>query len=83
LAAREKLTAAEALSAITFRAALALGVTDRGRLIPGNLMDAAAFPTHDFREILYQQGHLKPDLVWKKGALLSSNGVNTKSNFKF
>ena len=83
LAAREKLTAAEALSAITFRAALALGVTDRGRLIPGNLIDAAAFPTHDFREILYQQGHLKPDLVWKKGALLSSNGVNTKSNFKF
>ncbi|MAJ52056.1 MAG: imidazolonepropionase [Flammeovirgaceae bacterium] len=70
LAAYEKLTAAETFSGITFRAAQALGLTDRGRLAPNYLFDAIAFPTHDYREILYQQGTLKPDIIWKKGDLL-------------
>ena len=70
LAAHQKLTAAETFSGVTFRAARALGFTDRGRLAPQHLFDAIAFPTHDYREILYQQGTLKPDMLWKKGELL-------------
>ena len=70
LAAHQKLTAAETFSGVTFRAARALGFTDRGRLAPQHLFDAIAFPTHDYREILYQQGTLKPDILWKKGELL-------------
>ena len=70
LAAHQKLTAAETFSGVTFRAARALGFTDRGRLAPQHLFDAIAFPTHDYREILYQQGTLKPDMLWKKGDLL-------------
>jgi imidazolonepropionase len=70
LATHQKLTAAETLSGITFRSAQALGFTDRGRLAPQHLFDAIAFPTHDYREILYQQGTLKPDILWKKGDLL-------------
>ena len=70
LAAYQKLTAAETFSGVTFRAARALGFTDRGRLAPQHLFDAIAFPTHDYREILYQQGTLKPDMLWKKGDLL-------------
>ena len=70
LAAYQKLTAAETFSGVTFRAARALGFTDRGRLAPQYLFDAIAFPTHDYREILYQQGTLKPDMLWKKGEFL-------------
>jgi len=70
LAAHQKLTAAETFSGVTFRAARALGFTDRGRLAPQHLFDAIAFPTYDYREILYQQGTLKPDILWKKGELL-------------
>ena len=75
LAAHQKLTAAETLSGITFRAAQALGLTDRGRLVPQYLFDAIAFPTHDYREILYQQGTLKPDMLWKKGDLLINSAT--------
>jgi imidazolonepropionase len=63
----EKLTMAETLSAITFRAALALGLTDRGAIIPGMLADLIAFPCSDYREILYNQGGMMPGIVWKNG----------------
>jgi imidazolonepropionase len=63
----EKLTMAETLSAITFRAARALGLTDRGALIPGMLADLIAFPCSDYREILYNQGGMLPVIIWKKG----------------
>ncbi len=63
----EKLTMAETLSAITFRAARALGLTDRGALIPGMLADLIAFPCSDYREILYNQGGMMPVTVWKEG----------------
>jgi imidazolonepropionase len=63
----EKLTMAETLSAITFRAAMALGLTDRGALIPGMLADLIAFPCSDYREILYNQGGMLPHIVWKNG----------------
>ena len=53
LAANQKLTAAVIFSRVTFRAAQALRLTDGGRLAPNYLYDASAFPTHDYREILY------------------------------
>jgi len=63
----EKMTMAESLAGITFRAAAALGLTDRGVLKIGLLADMIGFPTSDYREILYNQGSLKPSMVWKKG----------------
>ena len=63
----EKMTMAESLAGITFRAAAALGLTDRGILRNGLLADMIGFPTSDYREILYNQGSLKPSVVWKRG----------------
>lgn len=64
----EKLSMAEQLSAITFRAAHALNLADRGILKKDFIADFIGFPGRDFREILYQQGMLKPEYVWKRGA---------------
>ena len=66
----EKLSNTEVFSAITFRAAAALNLTDRGSLAKGNIGDLIAFPVPDYREILYQQGQLTPSRVWKKGNML-------------
>ncbi|WP_057937295.1 imidazolonepropionase [Algoriphagus resistens] len=71
LATFEKLSTAEVFSALTFRAALALGVEDRGVLKAGLRADFIFFPAADYREILYQQGKLKPSQVWKQGELVS------------
>ena len=68
----EKLTMAETLSAVTFRAARALGLTDRGALIPGMLADLIAFPCSDYREILYNQGGMMPGIIWKEGRRVGS-----------
>ena len=68
LGAAEKLTMAETWAAVTVRAAAALKLADRGVLAPGRLADLAAFPAADWREILYNQGRLKPAAVWKRGA---------------
>lgn len=65
LSAYEKLTTAETFAALTFRAAKALNLYDRGVLEKGKLADMQAYPCADFREILYQQGKLKPGKVWK------------------
>ena len=67
LGAAEKLSTAETFAAITYRAAHALRIQDRGRLKAGMLADMVAFPTADYREILYHQGKLKPGMVWKAG----------------
>lgn len=69
LGAAEKLSIGECIAGITTRAAKALNLTDRGKLSSGLLADMIAFPTHDHREIFYQQGKMKPDMVWKKGVL--------------
>lgn len=69
LATFEKLSAAEVLAGITFRAAAALGLEDRGKLKAGLLADFVLFPTADYREILYHQGKMKPEMVWKIGSL--------------
>ena len=60
----EKLSAAETFAGITFRAAAALGLRDRGRIVPGYKAHLMAFPTNDYREILYHQGAIKPFKVW-------------------
>lgn len=72
LGAFEKLTTAEVFAGITYRAAAALGLKDRGTLAKGMLADLALFKTPDHREILYQQGSLQPSYVIKNGALVYS-----------
>ncbi|NNC61188.1 MAG: imidazolonepropionase [Eudoraea sp.] len=72
LGAFEKLTTAEVLAGITCRAAAALGLKDRGTLVKGMLADIVLFPTTDHREILYQQGSLKPSYTVKKGRIVYS-----------
>ncbi|MCL4482706.1 MAG: imidazolonepropionase [Bacteroidetes bacterium] len=64
----EKLTNAEQLSAITFRAAYALNLTDRGILKEGFIADFIGFPGRSYKEILYHQGMLKPASIWKSGS---------------
>lgn len=63
----EKLSNAEVLAAITVRAAAALNLKDRGILKKGQLADFAIFPTHNYQEITYHQGQLKPMMVYKNG----------------
>ena len=63
----EKLSTAEVFAGITFRAAKVLGLNDRGSLDKNMIADIIAFPTKDYREILYHQGELKACNVWKKG----------------
>ncbi len=70
LGAFEKLTNAEVLAGITFRAAAALKLHGRGRLKEGLLADFCGFHSDDYREILYNQGNFKPCMVWKNGELV-------------
>lgn len=67
LAMQQKLNTAETWAGITFRAAQALGLTDRGRLEPGYRADFVSFPVADIRDILYFQGNCLPSQVWIKG----------------
>ncbi|MBT8204424.1 MAG: imidazolonepropionase [Eudoraea sp.] len=67
LGAFEKLSNAEILAGITFRAAAALDKQDRGVLQKGFLGDFIIFSTAHYNEILYHQGSLKPESVWKNG----------------
>lgn len=70
LGASQKLSLAETWAALTFRAAKALDLIDRGTLDTGKKADFIAFATDDYREVLYQQGKMKPVAVWKRGVLL-------------
>jgi len=63
----EKLSSAEIMAGMTYRAAAALGLSDRGRLAEGERADMVAFPIGDYREIFYNQGKIKPSMVWTKG----------------
>ncbi|MBB3055048.1 imidazolonepropionase [Mucilaginibacter gotjawali] len=62
LGAAEKLSAAEVFAGLTFRAAQALRLTNRGTLATGTPADFHMYPTNDYRDILYNQGKLKPIL---------------------
>ncbi|MDO6471494.1 imidazolonepropionase [Maribacter sp. 1_MG-2023] len=66
----QKLTNAEVLAGITFRAAAALKLEDRGKLEAGLLADLAVFHSDNYQDILYNQGNLKPCMVWKNGELV-------------
>ena len=70
LGAYEKLSNTEVLAGITFRAAAALRLSDRGQLAKGFMADLNVFHTNNYNEILYNQGNLKPCMVWKKGKLV-------------
>ncbi|AYL97398.1 imidazolonepropionase [Mucilaginibacter celer] len=64
MAAAEKLSTAEVFAGLTYRAAQALKLNDRGTLTKGKLADMQAYPCKDYREILYHQGKLKPNKVY-------------------
>ncbi|MBU1760043.1 MAG: amidohydrolase family protein, partial [Bacteroidetes bacterium] len=67
MGASEKLSCAETFAGLTYRAAKALGLTNRGSLTAGSLADFQAFSAKDYRDILYYQGSLMPTKVWKNG----------------
>jgi len=69
MSAAEKLNTAEVFAGLTYRAAKALNLTDRGTLAPGMRADVQAYPTNDYRDILYMQGKLKPAKVWTADSL--------------
>ncbi|WP_378174637.1 imidazolonepropionase [Aquimarina sp. SS2-1] len=70
LGAFQKLSNAEVLAGITYRAAAALKLKDRGKLAPGMLGDFCLFSTDHYNEILYHQGKLAPSQVWKCGEVV-------------
>lgn len=72
----QKLSNAEILSAVTIRAARALGLSDRGHLGPGMLADFLFYEIDDYNEIFYQQGKLKPSIVYKNGAQVYKSNIN-------
>jgi len=67
LATYQKLTTAEVLAAITFRAAYALDLEDRGILAEGKKADFITYETTNFQNILYHQGSLKPKNIYING----------------
>ena len=69
LGSTEKLSNAEVLAGITCRAANALSLDDRGSLENGKIADMIGFKTNDFRDILYNQGKLKPSFICKRGKI--------------
>ncbi|WP_227625599.1 amidohydrolase family protein [Geofilum rubicundum] len=65
----EGLTMAETWAAMTIRAARALQLEDRGCIRRGHLADLMAFPTSNYQEVLYHQGQMRPEKIWKNGIL--------------
>ncbi|REC77122.1 imidazolonepropionase [Chryseobacterium elymi] len=69
LATFEKLTTAEVLAGMTFRAAYALGLEDIGKLEAGKKADFVTFKTDNFQNVLYNQGSLNAENVYISGNL--------------
>ena len=69
LGSTEKLSNAEVLAGLTCRAANTLSLEDRGSLENGKIADMIGFKTNDFRDILYNQGKLKPSFICKRGKI--------------
>ncbi|WP_419495169.1 imidazolonepropionase [Chryseobacterium bernardetii] len=67
LATFQKLTTAEVLAGMTYRAAYALNLEDRGKLEAGKKADFVTFKTNNFQNVLYNQGSLKAEHVYIKG----------------
>ncbi len=68
LATFEKLTTAEVLAGMTFRAAYALSLENIGKLEPGKKADFVTFKTDNFQNVLYNQGSLSAENVYIDGA---------------
>jgi len=69
LGSLEKLSNAEVLAGITCRSANALSLEDRGSLEKGKIADMIGFETNNFKDILYNQGKLKPSFICKRGKI--------------
>lgn len=67
LATYQKLSTAEVLAGLTFRAAYALGLEDRGILAEGMKADFVTYSTDNYQNILYKQGTLTPSSVYING----------------
>jgi imidazolonepropionase len=52
---------------LTFRAAHALNLHDRGKLAKGMRADFSLFQTDNYQNITYYQGSMQPSAVWKNG----------------
>jgi len=63
----QKLSNTELLAGMTFRAAAALNLKDRGRLKAGMKADFSVYNIEQFNEIFYYQGMKQPDELWKSG----------------
>lgn len=70
LATFQKLTTAEVLAGMTFRAAYALNLEDRGVLETGKKADFVTFKTNNFQNVLYNQGSFKAEHVYIDGNLV-------------
>lgn len=70
LSSFEKLSMAEVFAGITFRAARALKLHDRGIIRPGSKADITTFETSNCKEILYRQGSMPVSHCWKNGVML-------------
>lgn len=70
LATFQKLTTAEVLAGMTFRAAYALNLEERGQLEVGKKADFVTFKTNNFQNVLYNQGSLKAEQVYIDGNLI-------------
>ena len=73
LATYQKLSTAEVLAGITFRAAKALNLTDRGILKKGVKADFVVFETDNYQNILYNQGSLVASEVYIDGEIIKIN----------
>jgi len=60
ISAAEKLNTAEVFAGLTYRAAKALNLHDRGIIAAGKRAHLQGYQCSDYREILYHQGKLKP-----------------------
>lgn len=67
LATFEKLTTAEVLAGMTFRAAYALSLENIGKLEHGKKADFVTFKTDNFQNVLYNQGSLNAENVYIDG----------------
>lgn len=67
LATFEKLSTAEVLSAITFRAAFALGLENIGKIETSYKADFVTYATDNFQNVLYNQGRLQAHQVYING----------------
>jgi len=73
LACYEKLSNAEVFAALTFRAAKALKLFDRGKIVTTFKPDFHSYLIKNYQEIIYNQGKLKPETVWIDGEKIDFN----------